>query len=390
MVIRRKIGKLKINISSTFWISFISFFLLGDIRFYDALGLELIRDIAIVSISFGFGFFFIIKKRKISYNCGILLLAELIVGFWTIYNNRFDGFYLRMWVSAIVLSICVDIGIRNSVCDLINGISLALRILMYMDMLYLIFADYSSHLDTLAGHKNYHAILFIIFAGFEMMKRTREKKSPYSCFLFISYLVFFYAMARYNSASMIVGILMLNILVMLFYTFSKLIKIRYVLFAYLIVLIILFFFIEIDILKYILIMLDRDITFTGRTLMWSEAIKKIISNPIIGRGYLANITVYDSFLGTYFNNCHNYVLNIILSGGIGYFIVYAFLYMCIDKEVEEIIENEKNKSCRAFVGIYCSLLITMLIMGVSETLIGSNGLILSIIILGTNLHYLKV
>lgn len=108
----------------------------------------------------------------------------------------------------------------------------------------------------------------------------------------------------------------------------------------------LFSFFIVDILK-------KDLTFTGRTILWSSAMLNIAKSPILGYGleYLQTIgpklykfTAYDS--------CHNFFLDVLYQNGIVGFALISILFVSVEKKVDHHISSKYRTIFILFIFAY--------------------------------------
>ena len=114
--------------------------------------------------------------------------------------------------------------------------------------------------------------------------------------------------------------------------------------------------------------LNKDLTFNGRILIWNNAVNYIIHNPVLGGGLLDAVSTAKilglSPAGTIWigaTHCHNQILQIAFIGGslalslfiISYFLTFRKLFSKIDNKVAYIL----------FCSLFCILL-----MGTTEVL----------------------
>jgi len=86
--------------------------------------------------------------------------------------------------------------------------------------------------------------------------------------------------------------------------------------------------------------LNRDITLTGRTIVWSEAIKRIQESPILGYGIRNVEDLIILIKGTiHTSDCHNFYINILFQGGIINTFVYIILFYLIVKKLDYLRSN---------------------------------------------------
>lgn len=113
--------------------------------------------------------------------------------------------------------------------------------------------------------------------------------------------------------------------------------------------------------------LHKDITFTGRNVIWANAINSLNKHIIIGRGFLTD----NDFVNLLFNKLathpHNFLLYILMMGGLVLMFIFIWiLYLSLYK----LKENEKFDCSKVLLsGIY-----SFLIMGLTESLVGTKFL----------------
>ena len=89
--------------------------------------------------------------------------------------------------------------------------------------------------------------------------------------------------------------------------------------------------------------LQKDLTFTGRTFLWNEAISYITKKPIFGYGLEDSNIQYQRFFTEYevFDSCHNFYLDTVYrSGLVGLFIIFLIILQ-VDKKMNNPLINEK-------------------------------------------------
>ena len=99
--------------------------------------------------------------------------------------------------------------------------------------------------------------------------------------------------------------------------------------------------------------LKKDLTFTGRTILWSSAMLNIAKSPILGYGleYLQTIgpklyrfTAYDS--------CHNFFLDVLYQNGIVGFALISILFVSVEKKVDHHISSRYRTIFILFIFAY--------------------------------------
>lgn len=124
-------------------------------------------------------------------------------------------------------------------------------------------------------------------------------------------------------------------------------------------------------------LLDRNLTLTGRTVIWKNVLDNMKGHWIFGNGigsgviFNANSTTYE----------HNQMLNILFSGGIIALVIFIkILFMTFD----QISDYKKN---------YCSIVLSAAILAISVEMISEhpfeNPLFAALLILAANFNYIN-
>lgn len=115
---------------------------------------------------------------------------------------------------------------------------------------------------------------------------------------------------------------------------------------------------------------DKDATFTGRIFMWAYSYILIPESPIYGYGWHVTeewrdvINLSGGMNDTLqFSHPHNYVLYILLQGGILYLVLHIYLYIYITKNV--IQYNNR------YILILITMYLAFFIEGITESLTGA-------------------
>lgn len=127
---------------------------------------------------------------------------------------------------------------------------------------------------------------------------------------------------------------------------------------------------------FIVDILNKDITFSGRIIVWDKAINFISAKPIIGYGYTTGEQFQTIFNSIFFTHPHNYYLYILMTGGLLLLAIIIIGLLHVDKAISKS-ENSKYGKVILFT------IISFLIMGITES-ITSTVLLYPIIILGMN------
>lgn len=104
--------------------------------------------------------------------------------------------------------------------------------------------------------------------------------------------------------------------------------------------------------------LHRDLTFTDRTMIWSNVLSRIAQRPLWGYG-LQTGSAAEYYISA--THAHNYMLNLIYTGGFVAFIIITVLWLLSSRYCKEFFHL---KSCKVLMFICASFLI----MGIAEAL----------------------
>ena len=123
--------------------------------------------------------------------------------------------------------------------------------------------------------------------------------------------------------------------------------------------------------NYIVGFLGKDMTFTGRTYIWKEAMTMIQKKPLLGYGILdSQAIVYSNIMG-YYKWAHNEYLQSMLNGGIFYCMLIVFAIIMVAFKLKKYEQYRATYFLQASISAY-------MIMFITETY--GNFLFLSIIL----------
>lgn len=114
---------------------------------------------------------------------------------------------------------------------------------------------------------------------------------------------------------------------------------------------------------FIVNVLHRDVTFTGRRWIWDQVLNYLKTRGLFGTGYLTVKDFRKIFAGGVFRYAHphNYVLSVILQGGIILLIIVGVALVisavCLWKNRDSLMVN-----------LFLALLLSMVLMGLTESL----------------------
>lgn len=303
-----------------------------------------------------------ILKSKITL---IFILEIAILMLSTIINNNNIWYMLKFYTPFIILFFYMEFLIANnkskkmlnSIC-IITGLYCIINFISVLmnsnigsttvqDRMYFLGYD-----NSMANILIMSAFIFILTSYLKFDKIKFE--------YILAILMIFGTCFMVRSATAKVGVVMVILFLLLMYKKNKLTKIfNYN--SYLIITVILFLFIVVfrnqDYFKEIIInILQRDLTFSGRTEIWDASIEQIKHNPFFGIG-VSKMEDRNTTLGIY--HAHSTFLNIVLEGGIIYLAVYVLKLILLGKNLKKVNNSE-------FKNIISFAIFTYYIMGIGE------------------------
>ena len=101
----------------------------------------------------------------------------------------------------------------------------------------------------------------------------------------------------------------------------------------------------------------KDLTFSGRTIIWQQILFMIAQKPVFGWGYVGGEKMSTILGSQVFTSAHNQWLNFLFQGGIVLFSVALILFII---EISTIKRQKNNKNVFITTFFLISLLIEML------------------------------
>lgn len=280
--------------------------------------------------------YFIIKKKKPS----ALMISFFVFHIWMILEQLRVSSYDYLNYCNIIRSISIVLIIEGYIDDskkeLLNALMIIFEVLLYLDsvsiIVNLINSDPKGY--TFLGWYN-NIIVFtlpaICVAALYWMITKKKTRPIILCV--VSVVITFLSSAATPKGSMIgfLGCLMVELLLLYKLKVKKLRLWPWVLAALLFNVFIVFFYREglVPVLDdFIINILHRSLTFSGRTYIWDDAIKTIMKSPIFGYGYVPLSPLGIDMAP----HPHNEILNTWMRFGIIGVIMYSvFSYIYMNK-----------------------------------------------------------
>lgn len=118
---------------------------------------------------------------------------------------------------------------------------------------------------------------------------------------------------------------------------------------------------KIDIFSFIIVdLLNRDLTLTTRTTIWSITVAKVLDNPWLGNGYMSGENFENMLPSIIGINAHNTILMIAFIGGL---ILSLLFYFCIMSLISEYDKNYENKKIWILPIAFCALFLRSQVEG---------------------------
>ena len=248
----------------------------------------------------------------------------------------------------------------NSIYDLLQDINIALLVIVLISFVLYLFGNpnvfYTENATTLtfkgiAANRNSYAeiTMFLIVSSFCIYQKKR-KLLPFVFSVGLSV----YTTLLTNSATATICVILLSgsMLLISLKKIAKHLSFGMFAFAYFAVFILLILFQNTDggIFQWITETFNKDVTFTGRTDLWSAAMEAISQRPIFGYGYDTDVLLQ---YGMRYTDPHNSILYILLTEGI--LGVIAFMVMILS-----VFAKKKDSKLKSNY-IYASMLIFFMI-----------------------------
>lgn len=319
------------------------------------------------SIIFFFIFFmFNVKKKRFSKFLIYLFVFIIYCFFITFIHSGFSNisFFIR------ILGFCTicDYGLRNNTKIFLKSFETIFLLLLIINIATILLFPEGLYINPvnltnqnwLLGYKNSH-ILFILPTIFVSIINSlrNNNKIKINCWLII--LLSFFNIVLVDSGTSLVGLFILILMILL----SKIVS-KFKFFSarnYLIIFYVLVFLIVVlrfqNYFDYIIVdVLNRDLTFTGRTYIWDYALESIKSNMLFGYGEKSFI--YFLRTGTVVKSTHDELLQIFYNYGIiGFTLFSTLLFIAVNK-----LSKNKNKKIAYVISTF---LLVWFIMMITES-----------------------
>ena len=281
--------------------------------------------------------------------------------------------FLLLYLRLIGLYLYLETSIRMNANKAISAISSILWLLVLVNWVTLILFPngmYSSSLydrNWFFGYDNLHIIWFLAAI---MSAYIDRKINNSNIFKFLSLL----AMTTYSVLfCMSANSLVAYTILMTYLIFSKWVnKIKIVnyknAFVIYMTINILFVILRVqNILSWFIVgVLGKSLTFTGRTIIWDRTIDLITKKPLLGYGYEPSSVMSKRLGNQYYTHAHNTILDIGYKGGI----ISSILFMSLLFSLKDNIKKCSSVAIRYFITVSVFCLMIMMIFEARQEKIG--------------------
>ncbi len=286
-----------------------------------------------------------LKNKRVRLNKYIILIfiIEVLSIICCLYNKQSCYNAIVYWQGILSLMLLAEIELKN-ILDFIRILIAVLGTYVLINFLYILFIyDYINYNTIfILGKKNMIILYVFPFIYFLLHLYSVTKNGKKSIFLILMILISLFSIYVTSSATSIFACAILfvyfifqnNALINRVLTKITAKKILYIIFTFFLLIIVF------EIQKYfsfLIKILGKDLTFTGRTFIWNRVIQLIRANPF-GYGWNSSVPDVVSLLNwnetLSIGHAHNYILNLVYKAGIITAIVFVIYLFGIAKRID--------------------------------------------------------
>lgn len=317
-------------------------------------------------------------KFKITKEYLTVFVLETYILILTAIDKGITYSYLCLYIAELLICLYITSCYKKKINELISLLSGALIILFVIDVasivIVLITGNHTNDSFGIVGHKNYHAFFFILVIGLNVLNNYIKKTVLFDIKTIAISIVSVIVEFIVHSAS---GIVAVTLMLVLFYLMPikriKLFRFNIFITVLLTASILLVLGFTNRGLVNILALLGRDSGFTGRAAIWKNALELLNQRYLYGYGFYKTVRVYFVDLGWVNNHCHNFFLNLMISGGIFYSAIMIIILYKTGKEVDD--------TCIDYNYILTTILSCYLLLGISEIIVNVNTMLFPLLLL---------
>lgn len=312
---------------------------------------------------------------KTSKTFRMLLVVESWVLFNTILHGENVSSLLYEVSSFLGIACAFELGSRTGIKNVVNAFYYVLYIYIVVNLITLVIYP-SGMYSTMGGdgvtvywqnwflgYKNYPIRLYIPTLALAHIQSYIYGK--FSVGKYLLYGICWYSIFLLDSSTALVGMAVFTIGILFIYHFEHIRKLLNV-YTVTILILLLFFIVVVAQQSNPLSILitdyfGKDLTFTGRTVIWSGSIPAFVKSPLWGYGQFSS-NQFQRISGTVAFHPHNYFLYILIRGGL------IELLLTIAMFASMFVTQRKYKN-NVLVKVSLLFLGCMLVMGLTESII---------------------
>lgn len=311
-----------------------------------------------------------IKREKCSKFILSIVIFELTIVISTIINDAYIKESIFSMIQIISICMILEYGINTDSKNVMNALLCIYELLIFINFITIFMFPKGMYLQNITnagnnwflGNDNQHIKYFITGICISIVYSINYYKKIKIRTIFLVLIVSVSVIIR-KSATGIVGTIVLYLLIwsLIMSKQRYFLDIRKLLVIYSAIFFGVVIFRLQNIFSYLIVnILEKDITFTGRTFIWDYTIRYFKQKPFLGYGVEETIIRLEKYANSNAINpvnAHNQLLEILYQGGIVLFIMFIGI---IKQSSEKLYKYKENIISKIISYAIFSLLITML------------------------------
>lgn len=303
----------------------------------------------------------VIKDKKIS-KLNVFIVLFLIIHILSTFLNRGNiQDSLIMDIKILSLTLLIDLELRENPKEFLLSFEFMLYALVIINMVTIFRYPEGMYVSPVSGYqrnwflgfKNVH-ILYILPALLLSIINSYINNNKITKRTWLLLLISIISLSIVWSATGVVAIVIITI-IMLFMNLIKKTNISFngTIISYILLFLSVIIFRLQNMFRYLIVnILDKDLTFTGRTYIWDYVLEFIKEKPILGYGKELSAIRYAKGYNYHSFHAHNIFLEILYQTGFCGLIIIGIIINLIIKKLKEFKTEIITKSIFLFLMIY--------------------------------------
>ena len=299
---------------------------------------------------------FLKKQMKLNFNDIVVIIFIFVAILSNLSNGLSIIFTIRRYISWILITFLIDVYMKNKSKKFIRYSSIAFSSLIIINFFSILInpVNYFNNLTRthFLGFDNDNVPVLLLGIYFNILELVVDNNRSFLSI--ISIIITMISLILVWSANGIIGLIMIAFYIIFFdknnKSFNKVLNLRnYFIVATTFFVFIILFRAQDNFKWFIEDILHRDLTFTGRTYIWDNALKCISNNKLFGVG------IYDfssRLLETGVYHAHCTFLNVIFENGILGLCAYLIIYILAIKKSYKFKNNRLIYLTAYFIFIF--------------------------------------